>query len=355
MLNQIHLLNDINEWKQAISSFPEICRDIYFTPEYLQMYVPGNSGQAICLKYQEKKQIWLFPVLCNPIHKIGNILLPSGLYDLETAYGYGGPLSNSDNQDFLQRANQALIYWAKNNGIVAQFIRFHPLLGNEQWMKDNQLDISFDRYTVSVDIDKLDHLPFYDKTTRNILDRGHRLGIEVRQLDIDNEFSIFLSLYHDAMERLGAEPYYFFDDRHFDRLRLLVRENGFLIGAFHQQRMIAAAVFFFGSCWLHYHLSASDFDSRVPGATNLILDMAFQKAKSQQIQRIHLGGGRTPKADDSLLKFKKSMSTDLHRFYIGKRIYNPTVYKNLVDTWKQEYPTLVDQYQAKLLCYRYSL
>ena len=119
--------------------------------------------------------------------------------------------------------------------------------------------------------------------------------------------------------------------------------------------MIAAAIFFYGSCWLHYHLSASDFDNRLPGATNIILDLAFQEAKAKRFRRVHLGGGRTPDVEDSLLKFKKSMSTDVHRFYIGKRIYNPVIYQNLVDTWKQEYPTLVERYQARLLCYRYLL
>jgi hypothetical protein len=354
MLSQIYLPDDLDDWKQILLSFPETCQDIYFRPEYLQMHAGGDSDRVVCLKYQDGEQIWIFPVLCNPILQIGNVLLPPGLFDLESAYGYGGPLSNSEDRDFIKRATQAFIDWAENSGIVAQFIRFHPLIGNERWVEDSQLEILFDRFTMSTDISRYDpSQPYYLKPTRNVINRGLRLGIEARLLNVDQEFPSFLELYLNAMERLKAEPYLFFDNLYFDRLRSLVKENGYLIGAFHQRQMIAAAIFFYGSCWLHYHLSASNFDNRLPGATNIILDSAFFEAKSKGLKRVHLGGGRTCDAKDPLLKFKSSMSTDMHRFYIGKRIYNTDVYLYLRKKWENYYPSLAPVYGNRLLCYRY--
>jgi hypothetical protein len=356
MLTQINLKDGPGEWERTLSLLPKTCQDIYFTPEYSLLHAQEDPGRALCLKYQEGEQIWAFPVLRNPIQKIGTVALPSGLFDLESAYGYGGPLSNSEDDGFLKRANQAFVEWAEQNGIITQFIRFHPLLGNERWIKDVHLEKIFDRFTLSTAIDKYDPgQPFYPKTTRNIIGRAGRLGLEARLLDVDQGFLDFQELYRLAMERLGAETYLFFDPHYFERLRLLVKERGFLIGAFHQQKMIGAAVFFYGPYWLHYHLSASNFDNRLPGVTNIILDLAFQEAKSKALRQVHLGGGRTPDSEDSLLKFKKSMSTDMHSFYIGKRIYNLPVYKDLVTTWKQEFPTLVQRYQARLLSYHYSL
>ncbi len=354
MSHRILSITAPEEWMQTLLSLPVSCRDVYFTPQYHYLHTQEDSAQAICLKYQENELTWCFPGLLNPIDKIGRVALPKGLFDLETAYGYGGPLSNSQDQDFLTRANQAFIEWAESNGIVAQFIRFHPLLSNEQWIKDDQLEIVFDRFTLSENISYYNAaLPHYPKSARNAIDRGKRLGIETRVLDVDQWFPAFLDLYQKAMLKLGAESYYFFNRDYFNQLSSLVKDHGLLIGAMFKQKIIAAAIFLCGPNMMHYHLSASDFDNRLPGATNMILDLAFQEAKSMGLSQVHMGGGRTSAPDDSLLLFKKSMSTDTHCFHIGKRIYNMATYKDLVAIWEQEYPSLVEHYQNRLLRYRY--
>ncbi len=354
MLNQFVLPDNLHEWKQTLMSLPIKCQDIYFTPENIQCYARGESSQVLCLTYQEGEQIWFFPGVLKPIRKIGKTSLPSGWFDFEATYGYGGPLSNSEDSDFLSRASQAFIDWAQNKGVIAQVVRFHPLLANQRWIKDDGLEILFSRYTMSVDLARYGQSPsFYKKSARNVISRARHLGIEARLLDVNREFPAFQALYLSTMERVGAEPFYFFDDLYFDRLRSLVKENGFIIGAFHQGQMNAAALFLYGNSWLHYHFSASDYDNRLPGATNLILDKAFQEAKSKRLRRVFMGGGSSAEEEDSLLKFKQSMSTDTHPFYLGTRIYNPTVYKDLVAIWRQEFPALVPRYQTRLLSYRY--
>jgi hypothetical protein len=354
MFSQINLPSGMDEWHRTLSQLPETCQDIYFTPEYIQMHSRAGLDQVICLKYQEEEKVWAFPVLRTQITQIGNIKIDPDLFDLDTAYGYGGPLSNSENRGFLARANQAFIEWAQNTGIVAQFVRFHPMLENERWIEDDQMKIILDRYTTSTDLNQYNPgQPFYPKSTRNIINSGLRNGISARSLDIEQDFPAFLELYQNAMLRLGAEPYLFFNSLYFDGLKAMIKENGFLLGAFYENKLIAAAAFIYKSCWLHYHLSASDFDNRVPGATNILLDLAFLEARSKGLKQVHLGGGRTPDLDDSLLKFKKSMTTDVHRFHIGKRIYNQTIYENLVSIWKQQFPDLVKKYHVRLLCYHF--
>jgi lipid II:glycine glycyltransferase (peptidoglycan interpeptide bridge formation enzyme) len=230
------------------------------------------------------------------------------------------------------------------------------MLGNQRWIKDDRLEILFDRFTLSTDLGKYnDNKNYYPKPTRNVIDRGIHLGLEAKELEVDQGFPLFMELYQKTMLRLDADPDYFFNNYYFDRLRSLVKEHGFLMGALYKSQIVAAGIFLCGFNWVHYHLSASDFDNRVPGATNIILDQAFEKAKLMEFSLVHLGGGRTSDSEDGLLRFKKSMSTDMHRFYIGKRIYNSKVYDDLVATWKQEYPELVIPYQARLLCYHYQL
>ena len=71
---------------------------------------------------------------------------------------------------------------------------------------------------------------------------------------------------------------------------------------------------------MHYHLSATNPDCKVPGATNAIIAAAARIGMEAGLKRLHLGGGRTASKDDALLKFKESMATDRHHFQIGKRV-----------------------------------
>jgi len=155
------------------------------------------------------------------------------------------------------------------------------------------------------------------------------------------------------MDRLGVDAYYHFNEDYFLGLAQLVQNSGLLLAAVQDEEWVAAAVFLKGSTWLHYHLSAADPDKRVPGATNRLLYTAAQVGSQRGLKRLHLGGGRTSMPDDSLLKFKRSMATDSHSFYIGKRIHNPDVYALLRKLWEQCYPSLRPKYSDRLLCYRY--
>ena len=66
--------------------------------------------------------------------------------------------------------------------------------------------------------------------------------------------------------------------------------------------------------------------------------------KKQNIEFMHLGGGNIDDNNDKLFKFKNSMSTNNHKYYIGKRIItNPKIYK-LKKAWKEKYPILYDRY-----------
>src|SRR4051794_18927904 len=46
------------------------------------------------------------------------------LYDLQSPYGYGGPIITSEDPSFTIRANAAYITWCQSQKIVVEFIRF---------------------------------------------------------------------------------------------------------------------------------------------------------------------------------------------------------------------------------------
>ena len=284
------------------------------------------------------------------------LILNQPWFDIEAAYGYGGPLANTDAADFLGEAQRAFDQWCADQGVVAEFLRLHPLLENQRWLSP-KVELVYDRETVAMGLAGTDGteanpLPA-NAAARNMLQRARKLGVRVTEYSARQVFERFARLYLTTMDRLNADEFYYFDDDYFSRLRKLVEESGFLLVAEQDDEWLAAAVFLQGSTWLHYHLSAADYTKRVPGAVNLLLFTAAQIGSQQGLKGLHLGGGTTRSPEDSLLRFKGSMADRRHSFYIGKRVHNPEAYNWLRTTWGQQYPTLKSKYRDRLLVYRY--
>ena len=106
------------------------------------------------------------------------------------------------------------------------------------------------------------------------------------------------------MQRIRAVDYYFFNDDYFEALKQLLERRGWLLVAEQEGAWVAAALFLKGGEYMHYHLSATDPDRKVPGATNAIIAVATRIGTEAGLKRLHLGGGRTRTADDALLKSK---------------------------------------------------
>lgn len=353
----VELLNarsNPEQWHLRLNELKAPLRDIYFFPEYLALHESAPETESLLFGFWNNGHTWLYPFLKT---RIPSWETEGGVtgewFDIESAYGYGGPLSTTDDPGFLKDAWGAFSSWCAEQKIVAEFIRFHPLLQNERWI-DPQTSISTDRDTVSIDLGNLEEgldIPFPTES-RYMVRRAERAGVIVRAVSPREGFAPFLALYRATMERVGASEYYLFDDRYFRLLELLIEKHGWLLAADLNGQWVAAALFLRGAQIMHYHLSASDPARRIPGATNAILHEAARIGVREKMGKIHLGGGRTPDPTDRLLRFKQSIGTGRHAFQIGRRIHNQAVYSDLCVAWKKQYPSLVSSRGARLLCYR---
>ena len=81
-------------WNQYLDAIPAQLQDLYFREEYVKLY-ETESEKVCCFVYQDGDSIMLFPFLHRAFHYKGNIY-----FDFETAYGYGGPVSNDHDETF---------------------------------------------------------------------------------------------------------------------------------------------------------------------------------------------------------------------------------------------------------------
>ena len=156
------------------------------------------------------------------------------------------------------------------------------------------------------------------------------------EVPVARGLSAFRRLYDKTMERVQARGYYYFSDRYFDYLRDALSKKAKTFVVRETDRIVAAALFFTHEDRIHYHLAGSDAAYRRFAPNNLLLHTVALWGHQQGFHWLHLGGGRTPSSDDSLFRFKASVSRLRLPFYIGKRIQNQEVYDGLCAEWMRQ-------------------
>ncbi len=305
-----------------------LANDIYYNDEYISLYIEKDE-ELFSFKYQENDNIFINKTIKRPIEKIGNIDVNDGFYDLETAYGYGGFYTNSDDDIFINKAMQKYTQKCKDENIVAEFVRFHPF--NKFPINHNNF-LDFNIHDRNVVIKELSEniLTSYNAKVRNAVKRAN----EKVQIQESENIDRFIELYNATMEKNDATDFYFFDKQYY--INLLKNNEVKLYKVLHQDEIIAMGFFMFSADIAHYHLSANSDISYKLNSNYALLDTMFHKAQELGIKYFLLGGGTTTEETDPLLKFKTKFSKRLKPFYISGKIYNKEIYAKYNKLWEEQ-------------------
>lgn len=345
-------VRDRMAWHGILARLPVVYRDLYFTPEWVALHARGPTASPCLYVYEEGGEILVHPFVLRRLSQIGHSILTFPAADIESAYGYAGPGSTCVSPRFLESAWGAYDEWCKSQYVVAEFVRLHPLLKNERLLPERVIR-TYDRETVSIDlIDVGAGGQPYSSKARNMIRRCVKAGGVAVTLSGRPAFDEFRTLYSHTMIRIGAPGYYHWDEAYFENLYSLLERTGVVIGVKRDGRLLAAGLFLKGARWMHYHLSASLSEGGIPGAVNLMLHKAALLGAQEGLSHLHLGGGTSGDAEDSLLYFKKSMSTLRHQFHIGRRVHDEDTYEELECLWRREHRDLHGSKMERLIFYR---
>jgi len=348
-------LSDTGKWSEYLSRLPIDQQDIYFTPEYYSLYEELGDGKAQCFVFQQGNTLAMYPFLLNSINDVG-YSLDKEYFDIQGAYGYNGVVSSTYNPEFTDAFYKAFVEWCNHNNVIAEFIRFHPLLDNHVFSMGH-LNILFDRETVVLDLsqsyDKI-WSNEYSSQNRNMIRKAHRLGYTVEALSNPPKEKIdrFISLYEYSMKLAGADKYYYFSKGLFYNTFDFFSKNASLLSVLDDAGIVkCSAIFFHYKDYFHYHLSGREFDVD-NSVNNFLLNEAVNLASKIGVKIMHFGGGRSNSKDDSLLRFKSNFSKKRLSFHIGKKIHNQKVYDEVVKQWEERNPEKKENYKHHLLKYR---
>lgn len=317
-------------WDAYVRSFSRW--DVYYLCEYAVSLHLHGDGSPMLLWFEYGTERMCYVVMRRDIAddpRFHGRLSAGELYDLETPYGYGGPLTDAPLSPQAQQTfMEELKAYCLEQHIVTQFLRFHPLLDNHGVVR-SMVDTRYLRDTIYMDTASPELIfANMDGKNRNMVRKAQRSGVTVRSAPMA-EYAAFLDLYRQTMDKHDADDYYTFGTPYFDYLRDHLSAHAFLLYAETEDKPISAAIFFHTNGTMHYHLAGSDAAYRNLAAGNLLLYEAALWGSAHGIKKLHLGGGMAP--DDSLFGFKKQFNKNGRRgFWVGRSIFDPAAYQKLL-------------------------
>jgi len=328
--------NDRLAWHNRLALLPPAYQDVYFRPEYVRLYA-ATDEEACCFVHQDGDNLFLYPFLLREIPSV------PGWFDIASAYGYGGPAANTTDLGFLRQARHRFEEEAAQRNVVAELIKFHPLLANDALIAPffNGAIVPMCS-TVYADINgdrKQRWSKVYTHANRKNINKAKRNGLYVEFRNDDDAWHAFFRLYTATMQANRASSFYFFDAAYFNRLQEQLANAAILACCQQKERIVSALLVLYGPTMAHCHLLGTDRSVMPLGVNNLLHHEVIRWCEQKNIGRLHLGGGRTDAPDDSLLRFKKNFSQRQTSLVVGEQVFQPTIYTELKTDWQRRHGT----------------
>ena len=133
----LNSIDDREKWMKLISLLPVNYQDIYYHPDYISLNCLNKNSQGFLFFNIENSNLWINPFI---ITKVPKILKNSSdvFFDIQTAYGYGGPISNTKDVQRLEN------YYKKVKNFIEVNVLTYPdieakLIRKRQWLQQSKL------------------------------------------------------------------------------------------------------------------------------------------------------------------------------------------------------------------------
>lgn len=311
--------------------------DVYYSPSYAAV-AEASDGAAWQIAVWKGGAI-LMPFLLRPI--LADLVDSTGygtLFDIVSPYGYSGCFAREEVSPAECRSfRAALRAELERRGVVAEFLRLGNLVEGREVLlaADELLTAKRHNDTIGIETNVAEQV-YWDRCegrARTAVRKATRLGYTaatrpIERVDLAPD-SPFRRLYTETMQRVAAQPYYYFDDDYYDTLfhELGTRLRWFIANNAAGEPVVMAMTMVWRP-FVHLHLVGSDPVATRDGAGNLCYDAMFRWACQQpEVQLCHLGGGLS--ADDALFNFKKSFGGQRIPFWVASSILNARAYEHL--------------------------
>lgn len=304
--NGVFLEPGDRKWEAALE---RVAHDVYYRPEYLKVCAAQNPGQRpMCYVWDFDGRTGIIPLMVSDCpEEVASVICGSA--DAVSPYGYSGPiLGGSDGLpvpvEMLQRFFADFVADCKKSGIIAAFLRGHPVLSSACVPFDGDSGVeSGTTFGISLNRDLETIFSGYRSAFKRTIKKIEKCSSLRIVWDSWADIDAFVPLYHQNMRRLQAQSHYFFATEYFRALQKGLPGEFHLMSVFDGERYIGGVCFFALQGIVQYHLPACVDDWRDVGLPKLLVHELVKWGKANHFNVVHLGGGVGGK-ENSLAYFK---------------------------------------------------
>jgi lipid II:glycine glycyltransferase (peptidoglycan interpeptide bridge formation enzyme) len=318
------------KWKAFLRT---VNHDVYHLPEYVLHAAKYEKGEASAFYAEEGGKTVLIPLLFRKLPSC--LKAPPDWRDAAAPYGYSSPLLfPGNNASFLDRSLEGFQKASNERNVVTAFTRFHPLMMLPMEEYKRHCEIIKHGMTVFIDLTASNEEFWHGTRENHKRDIAYlnRKGFTISHNDW-GQLPGFIRMYHAAMDRLGAKPFYFFSHDYFKDLRAALEGHIHFFSTISSEGEMCAGGLFTslnGIVELHLNATAEKYLSLSP--MKLIFSFVREWAKANGNKFFHLGGGVGGQCD-SLFRFKAGFSNRTSDFYTGRFVFNQERYEYLNHLW----------------------
>ena len=323
----VYTIEQSEQWDTIVRSFKEY--DVYWLSGYVKAFQIHGDGEPLLFHYEGAGVRGINVVMKRDVAKdkrfMGKIS-ESQYFDFATPYGYGGWIVEGKESEELFKAYEN---WIQKNGIISEFVRFHPMIKNHE---------KCDSFYEVIQLGEVIHMVLSSpediwnniiSKNRNMIRKAVKNDVKIYNGRFPEIYERFRLIYNGTMDKDDAEEYYYFGEEFYKSMLNDLPQNAQMFWADKDRQVIAASIMLATNGRMNYHLSGSlrEFSSLAP--TNLLLYQAALWGCANGYKTLYLGGG-VGSGEDSLFKFKRAFyKGNLNKFYIGRKVFEPDVYQEL--------------------------
>ena len=328
MLEVLDLKNSV-KWDEIVSSFRDY--DVYYLSGYNKGFMIHGDGEPLLFSYCDDNIRAINVAFKRDISKCDYFkgrIDENSYFDLSSPYGYGGWIIEGEGS--LDGLFGEYKSWCADNGIISEVIRFHPVIANQERVRE-YYDVMDLGNTVCIDISNKDDIwANFSAKNRNVIRKAINNNVTIHHELSKDKMNAFVKVYNATMDRDNADDYYYFKEEFYDSVLSDLKSNTDIYYALYEDKIIASSIILKAGDKLSYHLSGSLKEYGSLAATNLLLYTVACDGCDLGYKTFHLGGG-VGSREDSLYKFKKAFyRLDGKQYSIGRMVFDKDKYDYLV-------------------------
>ena len=321
---KVYTLEQSEQWDAIVRSFKEF--DVYWLNGYVKAFHIHGDGEPLLFYYDDGLTRGINVVMKRDVAKdikFKGVIDEGQYFDFASPYGYGGWIIEGKQTKQLFSAYED---WLVKNEIISEFVRFHPMIKNNE-----QCQIFYDVIklgeVVHIDLSSPEIIwQNIISKNRNVIRKAIKNDVKIYNGRFPQIYETFRRIYNGTMDKDNAEEYYYFKPEFYTSVLEELPHNAQVFWAEKDGMIIAASIMLAANGRMNYHLSGSLREYSNLAATNLLLYEAALWGYTNSYKTLYLGGG-VGSGEDSLFKFKRAFyKGDLNHFYIGKKILNQEKY-----------------------------